>query len=305
MMTHSDAYNARLKRIAALPFEDVSTLRVGPIRAFQNSWQSRELLDLLIRREIRSRYKDSSLGIVWALIRPLVMLLIYYLVIGKVLGAERGIPQFAIFVFAGLTIWGYFAEIVTSGTTSIVSNAGLIKKIYLPREIFPLAALGSATFNFVLQLSILFVATFLLGQFPFSSELLFLPVAIALVVVFGFAAALFLSAVNVYLRDVQYLVEVLLLIAFWVSPILYSYPFVQAALSGSGLPSWLTELYLSNPLTLAILGFQKATWAAGSPEMFPDALGIRMILALMIGTIFVLISQRVFSRLQGNFAQEI
>ena len=116
------------------------------------------------------------------------MLLIYYVAIGQFLGAARGIPDFAIFVFAGLTIWGLYAEIVTGGTLSIVGNAGLIKKVYLPREIFPLAATGSALFNFAIQFVVLVGATIVLGQFPVSWNLLYLPVAIVIVLVYGVGA---------------------------------------------------------------------------------------------------------------------
>ena len=114
----------------------------------------RELLGLLVRREIKARYKDSMLGLLWSLLRPLTMLLIYYIAIGKFLGAERSIPEFAIFIFTGLTAWGLFSEIISLSTNSIVSNAGLIKKVYVPREIFPLSTVGSAGFNFLTQFAI-------------------------------------------------------------------------------------------------------------------------------------------------------
>ncbi|WP_279433481.1 ABC transporter permease [Agromyces protaetiae] len=100
-------------------------------------WQYRELLGRLVKREVKVRYKDSSLGIVWSLFRPLVQLLIYYFAIGQVLGAARSVPDFGIFVFIGLTMWALFSEIISTSTTSIVANAGLVKKVYLPREIFP------------------------------------------------------------------------------------------------------------------------------------------------------------------------
>ena len=275
----------------------------------------RELLDLLIRRELKARYKDSSLGFLWSLIKPLTMLLIYYVAIGQFLGAARGIPDFAIFVFAGLTIWGLYSEIVSSGTMSIIGNAGLIKKVYLPREIFPLAATGSAIFNFVIQMVVLVDATILLGQFPLSWNLLYVPVAIVIVLVWGVAFALLLSALNVYLRDVQYLVEVAMLILFWASPIVYSWSLVVGAITNSRAP-WLIEVYLFNPVTVAVLAFQKGLWQAGSetrtmgditvgPQPWPPDLDLRLIVTAVVGIVFLIICQRVFQKLQGNFAQEI
>lgn len=299
----------RAERLSLLPFEsagvDTSRHVGGFIAAVRDAWRHRELLDLLIRRELKSRYKDSSLGFAWSLIRPLVMLLIYYFAIGKVLGAERNIPEFAIFVFSGLTIWGLYNEIVTGGTASILTNAGLIKKVYLPREIFPLAATGSALFNFGVQLVVLVAATILLGQFPWHIELLYLPASVILVLLFGSALGLFLSAVNVYLRDVQYLVEVGLLILFWASPIVYSYSFVADAITRAHLPGWFTELYLANPLTVAILAFQKAMWLGGTAATYPPNLELRLAVMALVSLVLIWIAQRIFARLQGNFAQEI
>jgi ABC-2 type transport system permease protein len=303
----------RATRIATLPFESAGSPQGnavgGFIHAVRDAWGHKELLDLLIRRELKSRYKDSSLGFAWSLIRPLVMLAIYYFAVGKILGADRGIPQFAIFVFCGLTLWGLFSEIVTGGTMSILSNAGLIKKVYLPREIFPLAATGSALFNFGVQLIVLFAATILVWQFPWHLELLYAPAAIIVVILFGTSLSLFLSAVNVYLRDVQYLVEVGLLILFWASPIVYSYGFVHAALVNAHAPGWIEEIYLANPITIAILAFQKAIWLAGSmkvpPASYPPNMELRLLIMALVSVVLIWVAQRVFSRLQGNFAQEI
>lgn len=308
----SEAAEARAARLAETPFEVVTPVSQGAvhgfIRAVREIWGQRELLDRLVRRELTAKYKDSSLGFLWTLIRPLVMLGIYYFAIGKVLGAERGIPSFAIFVFAGLTLWGLFSEITTSGTMSIIANAGLIKKVYLPREIFPLAATGAALFNFGVQLIVLLAATLLLGQFPWHAEILYAIPGIAVALTFAVGLAVLLSAVNVYLRDVQYLVEVALLVAFWVSPIVYSYGFVQQAVADAALPGWLLEVYLANPVTVAILAFQKAMWVAGGSDpavVYPEFLDLRLLVMFVIGLAFVWFAQRVFERMQGNFAQEI
>jgi ABC-2 type transport system permease protein len=302
----------RAARLATLPFESASASGVGHVTGFFRSigelWGQRELLGLLVRRELKAKYKDSTLGFAWTLIRPLVMLLIYYFAIGKVLGAERAIPSYAIFVFSGLTIWGLFSEIISTGTNAIISNAGLIKKVYLPREIFPLAATGSALVNFVSQFAILIIATLVLWQFPFHAALLDIIPALAVAIVFGTAFAILLSAVNVYLRDVQYLVEVGLLIFFWMSPIVYSFAFVHSAVVNSG-HLWIEQVYLANPMSVAILAFQKGMWIAGmDPQahtLYPAHLDLRLGIMFIIGVVLLAVAQRVFARLQGNFAQEI
>src|SRR4051794_24337895 len=99
---------------------------------FRVIWGHRELLSMLTRRELKARYKDSTLGFFWSLLLPLALLLIYSIALGQFLGAARSTPDFAIFISTGLTAWGLFSERVTAGTASIVSNGGLIKKVYFP-----------------------------------------------------------------------------------------------------------------------------------------------------------------------------
>lgn len=310
----------RVDAIAQEPFHRSGTQPGGGraggfVAALIDILRHRELLRLLVNRELKQRYKDSSLGFLWTLIRPLVMLAIYYIAIGQFLSAARNVPEFAIFVFSGLTIWGLFAEIVSSGTVSILSNGGLIKKVYLPREIFPVATIGSALFNFAVQFLVLIVGAILLGGIDVNWNLLYIPAAIAVVLIYGLALALALSALNVYLRDVQFLVEVGIQIFFWLSPIVYAWAFVVESV-----PGWVAQLYLLNPMTNAVLAFQRAIWSAGSqtvnlgtedapiivgPQPWPGHMELRLLLIFLVGVVLVWIAHRIFRRLEGNFAQEI
>jgi ABC-2 type transport system permease protein len=302
-MQESDA-RVRLDRLDGLDLKPVGPqqgLVTGTASSLRDIARYRELLVLLVRRELRARYKNSSLGFVWSLVKPIAQLIIYFVVIGKFLGAARSIPEFAIFVFSGLTMWALFNETVSGGAGSIVANAGLIKKVYLPREVFPLSTVGSSLVNFAIQFAVLVGATVVAGSFPWSRKLLYVPVGVVLVLVFGTALAILLSAVNVYLRDVQHLMEIVILILFWASPIVYSFSFVTSFLRGG----WLEELYLANPVTLAILAFQRGMWAAGADQPFPDHMPLRLGIALLFSCALLWASQRVFSRLEGNFAQEL
>lgn len=297
----------RFESLEKLPFRSTTSERSirGSWAASVDVLRHREMLGLLVRRDLKSRYKNSTLGFVWSLIRPLTQLAIYYVVLGQFLGAARGIPDFAIYIFAGLTAYGLFSEIVGGATTSILSNSGLIKKVQLPREVFPLASVGSALFNFVVQLTILIVVVIVVwlvgGTSPLTTDLLYFFPSVALLLVYGTAFGLLLSALNVYLRDIGYLVEVLLMLLMWASPIVYAWEFVRNEI-GQGL---LLEVYTNNPITLAVLGFHEAFWAAGTTAQTPGDLLIRMLVALGIGLLLLFGAQRVFSHLQGNFAQEI
>jgi ABC-2 type transport system permease protein len=302
-MQDTDA-RARLDRLEQLTLEPVGPqqgLVTGTTSSIRDILRYRELLVLLVRRELRARYKNSSLGFVWSLAKPVAQLIIYFVVIGKFLGAARSIPEFGIFVFAGLTMWALFNETVSGGSGSIVANSGLVKKVYLPREVFPLSTVGAASFNFAIQFGVLVVATVVVGSFPWSEHLLYVPAAVALMLTFGTALAVLLSAVNVYLRDVQHLMEIVILILFWASPIVYSYAFVHDFLKGG----WLEELYLANPVTLAILAFQRGMWAAGADQPFPSGMPIRLGVAFAFSLALLWVAQRVFARLEGNFAQEL
>jgi ABC-2 type transport system permease protein len=274
----------------------------GSLHSIREIFQHREMLSLLIRRDLKSRYKDSALGFTWTLVRPLTQLLIYYIVMGKFLGAERGLPDFAVYVFTGLTAYGFFSEMISGTTASIVENSGLIKKIYLPREVFPLASIGSALFNFAIQLIILLGATVVASHFPISPNIVYFFPAVLMLLIYGLALGLLLSAVNVYLRDVQYLVEVVLLLLLWASPIVYSWTMVRGFLGHS----WMLDVYTNNPITLAVLGFQRSLWLSGSATAeYPDHLMMRLWVAIAVGLVMVVAFQRVFARLQGNFAQEL
>ncbi|MFI8594534.1 ABC transporter permease [Microbacterium sp. NPDC078428] len=300
----NDSARLRLARLAQEPLTQVaSAARFWPsVRAIVGH---RHLLGLLVRRDIKARYKDSVLGLLWTLINPIVQLTVYYVVMGQFLGAARGIPDFAIYIFSGLTIYALFSEALTGSTGSIVANAGLVKKVYVPREIFPLSALGAAMFTFTVQLGVLILACIILGAAPISLGLVYFVPSVLLIIVYGAAIGLALSALNVYLRDVQYLTQVLLMLAMWSSPIVYGWTMVNTVFDQFGLPAWLLEVYTNSPLTLAVLGFHKAFWIAGTPADYPPDLAMRMGIALLVGILLLWLGQRLFSRLQGNFAQEL
>jgi len=301
--------NDRYARLSTLPFASTDSSagfrgsarggKVGEIFA------RRELLRLLVRRDLQSRYRDSVLGFLWTLIRPIIVFLMYYVVLGKFLRAAEGVPDFAVYLFSGLTLFGFFAEMVVGSTGSIIANSGLVKKIYLPREIFPLASIGGAGFMFLMQCLVLVVAAVLMGALPAPVEFLWFFPSVVLVLIYGLAIGLFLSAVNVYLRDVQYLTDLLVMLAMWGSPIVYTWTMVSSAFQSMKLPEWVIQVYISNPVTLGVFGFHRAFWGGGTAADYPPDLGLRMLIAALIGIVLVFLAHRVFTRLQGNFAQEL
>jgi ABC-2 type transport system permease protein len=305
MMSDSPVAVERYRRLAALPLSGTTARRgasvwgvVAPIREI---FRYREMLDLLVRRDLKARYKDSVLGFFWSMARPLMQLAIYFIVVGQFLQAAKGIPDFAVYIFSGLTAMGLFSEILLGATGSILGNAGLVKKVFVPRELFPLASIGSALFNFGVQLVILLLATLVVGKFPLHTQLWYAPLSLAVIVVYGAAFGILFSAWNVYLRDVQYLVELGTMILFWASPVVYSWQMVASLIKSPVV----LEVYTNNPLTLAVIGFQHAFWVAGDGYAQPTELWLRLTISLGVGVVILFASHRVFLRLQGNFAQEL
>lgn len=272
---------------------------------------SLELLQSLVLKEFRVKYRGSYLGWVWALIRPLVMLGVYGLIIGVVLGAAQSIPDFMIFIFVGLLAWNLFSSIVTGSITSVTANASLITKADFPRILLPLAALLVALIDAMFQFSVLVLAYALIGSWPSLEGLTFLVPSFAGLVLFAVGLGLVLAAANVYARDVGFLTEVFLQVGFWLCPILYSYGLIVRGAETYGWNvSAITQVYLLNPMANIVLGFQRALWpAANSPEgssfIFPGLLGERLILFVALGLIFLFVCTWAFHRLSQNFAQEL
>ena len=294
-------------------------------------WDYRQLLGQLVKKELKIKYKDSVLGFLWTLIRPLLQLVVYTIAIGKFLGNSKTIPEFGIYLFTGLLAWTLFTDIIGGCTGSIVGNAGLVKKVYFPRELFPLSVVGAAVVNFFLQLIVLLGAYAVENSWPHLNDFGLIPVALLVLLIFGTALGLLLAASNVYLRDVQYLVEVSLLFWFWMTPIVYPWTNVQKELDPTNAQmtllrnqdafnkapapvfhhlAWLMHIYLANPMANVVLAFQRALWPAGrstkgTPFLYGGNLYSRLGLLVLVCLVLVWFAQRVFARAQGNFAQEL
>lgn len=284
----------------------VST-RPGPFRRAANIWRFRELLINLVRKELKLKYKNSALGFVWSLLNPALYLVVFYVVFQIILGA--GLPYFAIFFLAGLLPWTLFSNSLGAATTSIVGNAGLIKKVWFPREVLPLASIGAAMVHFFLQLLVLAGALLLFQYTPSPAYCLLLIPALLTLLVFVAALSIALSAINVYMRDTQHLLELVLLAWFWSTPIVYYYTKIS---NRTG--SWI----LLNPLTSIVISFQRAIYNRtafydstqkkmvailpdGSLAWYLRNLGI--VVAVSIALLFLALW--IFGRLEDNFAEEL
>ncbi len=280
----------------------------------QEIWHARELFVFLVRKDLKVKYKNSVLGFLWSMLNPAFVLLVYYVVFKYFL--KNPTPYFALYLFAGLLIWNLFQTATTGSASVIVANSGIVKKVAFPREILALSQVGTACVFFFFQSLVLVL--FLIG-FQYSPAWSYLPIALfALVdlVIFSVALSVFLSAVNVYFRDIEHLILVLLNAWFWGVPIIYSYDLVYGMFTRHHLV-WLARLYLANPVTTVVISFQRALYGKifvhiqGNPHyavlatypyhFYLAILGVQLGVAilLLIGAMLV------FGRISGNFAEEL
>ncbi|WP_168916935.1 ABC transporter permease [Microcella flavibacter] len=274
----------------------------GAGRGLLDVVQYRYLLRLLVRKGILTRYHGSVLGWTWSYVKPAAQFLTFYLVMGVFLDLNRGIDNFAVYLFSGIVVVNLFSEAFGNATRSIVDNAPLVKKIYLPRELFPLAAVFVAFVHFLPQLVILMGAAVLTGWSPTILQLAGGLVAIVIILALSTGLGLLFGAVNVSFRDAQNVVELILLFATWTSPVLYSWTMVRDAT-----PDWLFQLYMLNPITAAVELFHDAFWLSttSGPISRPENLALLGVIGLVLSLTTLLIGQLVFRKLEGRFAQDL
>ncbi len=288
-------------------------------------WTNRDLLFLLIRSELKVKYKDSVLGYAWSMLNPALVLAIYYVVF-KII-ARNHQPNFAIWLFAGLLVWNLFNTGSMGATGVVVGKAGIVKKVAFPRELLALSVVGVSVVLFFIQSVVLVLALLLFGIHPDFEMVALLPLAFVTLLVFTGAFSIFLSAVNVYLRDTMHLTEVLLMAWFWGTSIVYTYGTIFLSGHTKQHPSlrWLQYVYLVNPITPLVMTFQRAIYGRTQyPYLVPGTPkgGKPMIYhvlptwgiggyAALVGAVLVvsiglfMLALIVFGRLEGNFAEEL
>ncbi|MDP9443196.1 MAG: ABC transporter permease [Actinomycetota bacterium] len=277
-------------------------------------FRHRYLLRLLVRKELRVRYQGTVFGFAWSYVKPLVRFAVYFVVIGFIMGLDRRVPNFAVHIVAGMVMVHYFNETFSAGTKSVVKNRALVQKIYLPREMFPVASTLVSAANIVPGLIILFLFAVLTGWY---FEWVMIPAVLlgfALMTVFGMAVGLLFSAFNVYYRDFSKVVEVLLMLTFWSTPLIYGFDRIWNRFVVDLDMRWAVEIYLANPLAIVVMLFQRAFWlptVANEPNVDPEKLMLapnlfeRGLVMLVISVGLLFLAQRVFTRLEASFAEQL
>jgi ABC-2 type transport system permease protein len=271
-------------------------------RGLLDVWRRRYLVRLLVAKEIKVRYQGSFLGFLWTYVKPLIRFIVYFFVFGYVLGLNRSIDNFAVYVFSGLVMVMFFNEAISSSTRSVRGNRGLITKIFLPREMFPLVSVIVSTRHFLPQLGVLVVVAALYGWRPSWAALGSALLGFTVLFLFLVGLGLCFSTLNVFFKDAEQVVDIITMLAFWSAPLFYSWTLVANAI-GNGR---LLDIYLANPLAYAVTQFHQAFWAPTVDDTGPvPDLTTPSIISAAIVLATLILGQLVFSRLQGRFASEL
>ncbi len=251
-------------------------------------YQYREMIFSLIRKDLKGRYKGSVLGFLWTFLNPLFQLVIYTIVFSVLFPTT--IEKFYIFLFVGLIPWLFFNTCLAGGATSVVSQENLIKKIYFPRQVLPIAYVTSAFVNMLLTFIVIF-AVLLISGFGINFRIMWvLPIVMIVEYLLALGIAMISSALTVYFRDLEYILGIIAMAWMYLTPILYEVDTI---------PEEYRHLIYLNPMTGVIMCYKDILYYKQMPEI--ETIGT----AFGIGVIFLLLGFVVFGRLQRHFVEEL
>lgn len=249
----------------------------------------RELIKHLTLREIKSRYKQSFLGLFWVILNPFLQMLIMSFIFSKILRFNNvGIP-YPLFVYSGLLPWFLFANTTTHAINVLVENSALIKKIYFPREILIIAELSAKTFDFLLA-SVVFVLMMVYYQMPFSIYYLFIIPVLILQLIFTYSVSLLIASLNLFYRDIQYVFNLMLTMWFYITPVLYSVDFFPAKYR------WIFQI---NPMSVYINAYRQILFNHAPPNL------VSLVSVTVLTLVIYIFAIKIFKRLEGIFADVI
>ncbi|WP_372728121.1 ABC transporter permease [Nocardioides sp.] len=268
-------------------------------------FRHRYLLRLLVKREINARYSGSFLGVIWSYINPLSQFLIYVFVFTLLLDRNRT-ENFAIHIFTGLVVVHFFTETFNAGTRSIVRNKALIRKMSLPKEMFPVASMLVSLYHVAPQMVIMVAVCVPLGWAPDPMGMLALLLALGIIMLLGTALALMFSVANVFFRDFASAVSILTNLVRFGVPMIYPYTVVEERFGS------FAQYYLYNPLAEAVLLMQRAFWigttddpAATAATDLPDHLFTRGLVMVAVSGVILVIAQIIFRALEDKIPERL
>jgi len=258
-------------------------------------WEYRELLYFLVWRDVKVRYKQTVLGASWAILQPLLTMVVFTVFFGRLAGVpSEGVP-YPIFSFAALLPWTFFAQGLTQSSNSLVGSAHLIKKVYFPRLIVPVAAILNGAVDFLLAFAV-FGAMMVFYRVPLHAQVAVLPLLLLLAFAAALGVGLWLSALNVEYRDIRHVVPFFVQIWLFVTPVIYPSRLVTERIANLGLPEW---LYALNPMVGVVEGFR---WALLGIEVDPWP---KIAASASVSALLLISGAFYFRRMERTFADVV
>lgn len=254
---------------------------------FKELYKYREFLKTNVRKDIRGKYKGSFLGVLWSFVNPLLMALVYAIVFPFILKNSQ--DNYVTFIVIAILPWNWFTTVISQGTFCVLANSGIIKKVYFPREILPISTATSGLVNFIISIPIILLFILFSG-IGFSWYILLLPLIAITQYILTLGITFITSAINVYIRDLEYIINFIVMMLFYATPVLYSTTLFPEKYR------WI--LYL-NPMTTIINGYRDIFYYKQLPNMLH--LGIVLLISLLL----VIIGYRTFKKMEKGFAEEV
>ena len=257
------------------------------MNVFKNIYNYRELLKNNVKKEIRGKYKNSALGVVWTFLNPLLQLLVYALIFPLILKNTQ--PYYVIFVCVGLIPWTFFTTSVSQSAWTVIANGNIVKKVYFPREILPISVVTSGMVNFLIS-TIIIVAFCLIYGLGLTKYVIFFPVILLIQYILQLGIAFILSAATVYFRDLEHFIQIVLQVMFYATPIVYSVDTIASPFK------FVLNL---NPMAHIINGYRDIFYNQTMPDF--GALGILFVISIAL----CVVGYFIFRKLQKGFAEEL
>lgn len=254
---------------------------------FKNLYEYRELLKTSVKKDVRGKYKNSVLGILWSFLNPLLQIAVYALVFPLITNSNEA--NYTVFVCCGLIPWTFFASGITRSAFTMIENGNIIKKVYFPREILSISVVTSEMVNFII--STIIILAFVLGYgLGITKYVLFYPLIVLVEYILLIGISFIVSSITVFFRDLQHFITVLIQLLFYATPIVYSIKSIPEDFK------WIIQY---NPMTYIIIAFRDIFYY----KRMPDIQSLMIVLAISIG--ICILGYLLFNKLQKKFAEEL
>lgn len=255
-------------------------------------WDYRQMIISLVRKDLRGRYKGSVLGFLWTFINPLFQLLVYTMVFSFIL--KSNVDRYYLFLFVALIPWIFFSAAITGGSTSVLSQKDLVKKIYFPREVLPISYVTSCFVNMLFCFVVVFIVVFISGTKLDVFGLLCLPIVMIVEYVLALGIAMITSAITVYFRDLEHILGIISMAWMYLTPVVYSQDLIE------NINPTLKFIFLHvNPMTSVINAYRSILYYGSRPDL--STLGE----AIILGVLFLVVGLLIFNKLKKHFAEEL